>query len=110
MVIDRQSIRELQTRGIEAETVGLQRMANGAALVTLETTQAVKARILEQIQENDDPEASAALANAMANIIKAEAALIKALGGVTATGEKPQRNRKSFAAVAPGGPIEVQSA
>lgn len=110
--VSRESMSVLQERGIEAETVGLQRMSNGSALITLECVQDVKEKLRKEIRKDDgsDPMTLSANANALANIIKAETGLIKVLGGLPTAQETTKRTRKSFASVAPSAPIDVNPA
>lgn len=110
MTIDRPTARTLQKHGIEAETIGLQRMANGASMVTFEVNQEIKARLLDKILACDDPEVIAMLTTAMANIQKAEAMTFRALGSISAPPENRQRIGKKFAPTAPNGHIDVKAA
>ena len=108
--IDRRSVADLQTRGIEVETVGFHRLFNGSALVTLEGSQEIKQRIVELLRQCEDSESVANLANAYANLAKAEAATFKVMGESQAPESKTQRARKSVAKGAIMGPaIEVQA-
>lgn len=106
--ISRNSVKVIEAAGIAAETMGFYRLANGSALLSLETCQDVKQVLRESIVNDDGTDAVAlsSKANALANIIKSEASLIKVIGGVPqAQPEGGKRARKSFA---PSAPIDVK--
>lgn len=108
--ISRQSVKILEQSGLTVETLGFHRLATGSALISLETCQDVKQVLRESIMKDkgDDPIALSAKANALANIIKSEASLIKVISGVPQPApEGSKRARKSFAAAAP--PIDVKA-
>lgn len=106
--VTRASMEILQTRGIEAETLGLHRMSNGSALITLETVQDVKEKLRQEILKDDGSDSTSlpALANALANIVKSETALFKVLGGIPNAQAQQKQRGKSFA---PAAPIDVQA-
>lgn len=105
--ISRNSVKVLEASGITTETIGFHRLANGSALISLETCQDVKQALREAILNDSgaDPTTLSANANALANIVKSEASLFKVMMGMPgAQPEGTKRARKSFAAAPP---IEV---
>lgn len=108
--ISRQSVKVIEAAGITMETLGFHRLANGSGLMSMETGKDVMQKLRERILEDDgvNPLTLSANSNAMANIMKSLASLIKVLSGVPqAQPEGNKRARKSFAASAP--PIDVKS-
>lgn len=107
--ISSKSVKVLEDSGMTVETLGFHRLANGSALISLETCQDVKQVLREAIMKDDgeDPLTLSANANALANIIKSEASLMKVIVGVPqAQPNGSKRRGKSFA---PAAPIDVKS-
>jgi len=111
IAVSRESLKVLEQVGVEAEKIGLSRIASGSVAFTMESLPAVKRKLHEAIVKDDgtDPERLPAVANAYANIIKSEASLFKVLGTIPASnsGDGTKRARKAFATAAPTAPIDV---
>lgn len=103
--VSNKSMHVLQQRGIDVETIGLQRIFSGSAAITLETAQVLQEDLMKAILACEDPEGKAALSNAWANVVKAVAAKGKAIASMpSAQPEGSKRKGKSFA---PAAPIDV---
>lgn len=93
------TLRRLSRVGILAENIGVLRIASGTVFATIEICheleQAIRVR-MKEVGEPGDFEASATLASAYANIVKAKAAMLKAAGGFQVAPDKEKRARKSF--------------
>jgi hypothetical protein len=105
------AVRRMMQAGVEAETLGVSKIYNGALVMSASAANEAAKIIASKMQDTEDIEALCALAHAQAALTKAVATAVKSAGGVNAAPEKQVRGRRSFAKGAQIGPaIDIKAA
>lgn len=109
--INSASVQRLHQAGLDAETLGVSRIYNGALVINTAAANEAAEIIARKMKDTDDIESLCMLANAQATLTKAVASAVKAAGGVNIPQEKPTRGRRSFTKGAQIGPaIDIKAA
>jgi len=108
--LSRPILMQLSQLGIDADGIGVARVAQGWMLVSYEGLAEVMEAVREKIRDTPDVEGAAALANCYSGLVKAGAAVTKSNTSASAPTEKP-KGRKSWAKGENLGPtVDVKAA
>lgn len=104
-------LRKLKEIGENTELLGIGYVYKGSILVSIDGCSVVEKDLIGAIEECDEPEAKAALANAYASVLRSKAMAIKATGEIISSQGKDRKARKTFAKGEKIGPLlEAKSA